>query len=379
MQTPSFYRVEIPLSELVQKAQSLTSVKQNQPEQKIQQIVSIDDLRSRTSASGMPQVTLTLCQAMENLECAKECGVKSIIVLEKFGKNLPITAFDAFDNVFLTKNFSWTLSEINPPFQYHNSWLGGGKIHPTAVIDPTAQIGKEVTIGAYTVIGKNVVIGDRAVLGPHCVLEDHVHIGSSTTLIGQIWLGNYTYIGSNCLIHAFVSLGMEGFGFFTAPNGEHKHIPQIGNVVIEDQVEIKTFVAIDRSTLGTTLVKRGSKFDNHCHIAHNCEIGENSLMAGGFMMAGSSRVGKQFMTGGGTLITDHVNVTDNVILAGKSGVTKDITQKGIYGGYPLQAYRDSVKSLANIAELTNMRKQIATIMKHLGLSSSADKGDAHGS
>ncbi|MFN8945172.1 MAG: UDP-3-O-(3-hydroxymyristoyl)glucosamine N-acyltransferase, partial [Pseudobdellovibrionaceae bacterium] len=323
-----------------------------------------------------------LCQTVNHLKAAEEAGIQTIIILEKFNRALKPEAFENFENVYSSKHFSWTLSDLLPAFQYKNSFLTTQKIHPTAVIESTAKIGSQVSIGAYSVIGKNVEIEEGAAIGPHCVIEDFVKIGFGTTLVSHVWIGTFTVIGKNCILHPFSSLGMEGFGFFTQPSGEQRHVPQIGNVVIEDQVEIKTFVAIDRSTLGTTLIKRGTKFDNHCHIGHNCEIGENALLAGGFMMAGSSKIGNQFVAGGGTLVSDHVKITDHVMLGGKSGVIKDISTKGIYGGYPLQPFRESLKSLANIAELTKMRKQIAQVMKHLGLSSSDakdEKGDAHGS
>lgn len=355
-------------SQLTEKSASLAIMKLNQPQTSIQSVIAWEDLLALPKSEVGPNI-ISLCQTADQISPAAQTGLKNIIVLEKIKKTLDPAILESFDNVFASKNFSWTLSDLLPFFKYQNSFLTENKPHPTAVIDPSAQLGKNVTIGAYTVIGKNVRLADNVSIGPQCVIEDFVQVGEGTTLVTQVWLGAHTQVGKNCLLHPFISLGVDGFGFFTQPSGEHKKVPQIGYVVVEDFVEMKSFVAVDRGTLGATRIKKGTKFDNHCHIAHNCEIGENSLLAGGFFAAGSTKVGKQFMCGGNTVLTDHIRITDNVMLAGRSTATKDIEKSGAYGGYPLQPLRESLKNLANIAELTTMRKQLSLVMKHLGLGS----------
>lgn len=375
------------LTQILEKSTSLKSVKISDNQTKIQKILPSNQLMHDDQTPltlQQKQVTMTLCQTQDSLDLACKAGVKNIIVLEKFSSQLNPTAFENFDNVLSSKNFSWTLSDILPAFEYKTSWFSENSVHSTAVIDPTATLGNGLAIGAYTVIGKNVVIGNNCQIGPHCVIEDGVQIGAQTTLVSQVRVGSFAKIGDHCLLHPFVSLGTDGFGFFTSPTGQHQKVPQIGNVVLEDHVELQTFVVIDRSTLGTTRIGKGTKIDNHSHIAHNCEIGENAMIAGGFFLAGSSKIGRQFMCGGTTIVSDHVEITDHVVLAGKSTVVKDIVKKGAYGGYPLQPLREYLKNVANIAELTTMRKQIAYIMKHLGLSTNTpndfnEKGDVHGS
>jgi UDP-3-O-[3-hydroxymyristoyl] glucosamine N-acyltransferase len=376
------------LGQMIAKSTSLRLIKQSNIEAHIQKLIPSNQLLQKNNGPLNPQeqqVMMTLCQTPKSLELARNAGLKNIIVLEKLSSQMKSLDFEGFDNVLASKNFSWTLSDILPEFEHQTSWFSSAdRIHPTAVIDPSVTLGSNVSIGAYTIIGKNSHIGDHCKIGPHCILEDGVQVGAMTTLVSQVRIGSFSKIGEHCLLHPFVSLGTDGFGFFTSPSGQHRKVPQVGNVILEDHVELQTFVVVDRSTLGTTRIGKGTKIDNHAHIAHNCEIGENGLIAGGFFLAGSSKIGRQFMCGGTTIISDHVEITDHVMLAGRSTVVKDISQQGAYGGFPLQPLREYLKNLANIAELTTMRKQIAQMMKHLGLSPNTsvdlnDKGDAHGS
>jgi UDP-3-O-[3-hydroxymyristoyl] glucosamine N-acyltransferase len=241
-------------------------------------------------------------------------------------------------------------------------------IHPRSCVHPTARIGKNVIIGPGAVIGAEVKIGDHSIIGANAVIENHVHIGANTIIHPLAYIGTYCEVGSFCEIHPHVTIGADGFGFVPLKDSHPVKIPQLGRVVIENHVEVGANCTIDRAAMAETRLRSGVKLDKQCHIAHNCELGENSMGAGGFMMAGSSKTGKNFMAGGNALITDHTTVCDNVMIAGLSGVTKDITEPGTYGGYPLQSIKDSLKTLASTTHLSEMRKQLSRILKHLNLS-----------
>jgi len=147
---------------------------------------------------------------------------------------------------------------------------------------------------------------------------------------------------------------------------QHK-IPQLGIVVLEDFVEFGANCAVDRATLGETRIGEGTKFDNLCHVAHNCQIGRHSVYAAGFFVAGSSTIGDHFMVGGTTAVGDHLQISDNVTLGGRSVVTSDIPKAGAYAGYPLEPFAEARRTLVNLTYVTKMRKQLLQIQKHLGL------------
>jgi UDP-3-O-[3-hydroxymyristoyl] glucosamine N-acyltransferase len=247
-----------------------------------------------------------------------------------------------------------------------------GDHHPTAVVHDRASIGKNVVLGPYCVIGAGAVIGDGCLIGSHTVVENGAQVGASTILHPHVFLGADCRVGRDCEIHPHTSIGSDGFGYASGKTGRPKKIPHLGNVVIGDEVEIGSNCAIDRAKLASTYIRSGAKLDNICHIAHNCDLGENGFYTAGFFMAGSTKIGKHFVTGGNSVVSAHLTLTDNVTLAGRSTVTADITEPGPYGGYPLQPLRDALRSIANIAHLTEMRKNLNRVMKRLNISE-ADK------
>ena len=243
-----------------------------------------------------------------------------------------------------------------------------GAHHPTALVHPTATIGKNVMLGPYCVIGANSVIGDGCLIGSHTVIENEVRIGTGTILHPHAFIGAGCEIGSGCEIHPHTSLGSDGFGYAPDAKGSPNKIPQLGNVVVGDRVEIGSNCAIDRATLTSTYIRSGVKIDNICHIAHNCDLGEEGLYTAGFMMAGSTKIGKRFMTGGNSVVSSHLTIADNVSLSGRSNVTKSIPKAGAYGGYPLQPLQDALRSAVSFGHLTQMRRDLKKVMSHLRLS-----------
>lgn len=250
--------------------------------------------------------------------------------------------------IWTTANIHESMSSVLQLFDKKLEHLTAG-IHPTACIHPTAQVSKTAHIGAYTVIDAHAIIGDEAVLYPH------------------VYIGAYCEIGKRCYISSHVSIGTDGFGFFTDKNSIHHKIPQIGKVVIEDDCEFGSHCAVDRATLTETRIKKGSKFDNFCHIAHNVQIGENAIVAAGFIVAGSTIIGKNLMTSGGVHILGHLKITDNVVLSGRACALQNIEEPGMYGGWPLESHKESIKTHVSIPKIKEIRKQVNTIMKHLNL------------
>jgi UDP-3-O-[3-hydroxymyristoyl] glucosamine N-acyltransferase len=243
-----------------------------------------------------------------------------------------------------------------------------GERHATAVVHPSASIGANVVLGPYCVVGAESVIGDDCLIGSHTVIENKVKIGAHTILHPHVFVGSACEIGSNCEIHPHTSIGSDGFGYAPDARGKPRKICQLGNVVIGDDVEIGSNCAIDRATLTSTHIRSGAKLDNICHIAHNCDLGEDGLYTAGFMMAGSTTIGRRFMTGGNSVVSAHLTIADDVSLSGRSTVTKSIGHAGAYGGYPLQPLQDALRTTANLGHLSKLRRDLKKIMDHLKLS-----------
>lgn len=226
---------------------------------------------------------------------------------------------------------------------------------PHHFVHPSAQVGKNVIIGFGSFIGARSIIGDGTRIGSQVTIENDCVVGSNCIFHPQVFVGADTQIGSYCEIHPHTTLGSDGFGYVTDPtSGVHHKIPQVGRVVLEDNVEIGSNCAIDRATLTETRIKKGTKFDNLIHIAHNCEMGEGSLVTAGFMTAGSTKFGKNFTTGGQCASTGHITIADNVTLAGRTAVMSDIEEPGVYGGFPavkIQSFLKMQKALLDLPEM----------------------------
>jgi UDP-3-O-[3-hydroxymyristoyl] glucosamine N-acyltransferase len=243
-----------------------------------------------------------------------------------------------------------------------------GERHPTAVVHPEAVIGNGVFLGPYCVIGAGAHIGDGCMIGSHTVIENEAQIGERTILHPHVFVGAACRIGDDCEVHPHTSIGSDGFGYAVDPDGRPRKIVHLGNVVIGDAVEIGSNCAIDRAKLTSTFIRSGTKLDNICHIAHNCDLGENGFYTAGFMMGGSTKIGRQFVTGGNSVVTAHVTLADNVVLSGRSSVTNDVPEAGHYAGYPLQPLREAMKTAVSIGHLNEIRKNLKRVMRHLHLS-----------
>jgi UDP-3-O-[3-hydroxymyristoyl] glucosamine N-acyltransferase len=239
-------------------------------------------------------------------------------------------------------------------------------IDESAFIHESAEIGKDVYIGAFVHIGPNSKVGDNAKIYPHCYLSNNAEVGSGTTLQAGVKIYDNSKIGSNCIIHGGVVIGADGFGF--APNSENQYnkVAQIGNVIIEDHVEVGANTTIDRATLGSTIIRKGVKIDNLIQIAHNVEIGENTVIAAQTGIAGSTKIGKNCMIGGQVGIIGHLKIADNVKIAAQSGIGSSILKEGqIVQGSPHLAIRDYKMSYIGFKRLPELMKKIDALEKEI--------------
>jgi UDP-3-O-[3-hydroxymyristoyl] glucosamine N-acyltransferase len=269
---------------------------------------------------------------------------------------------------FTVKNISLGMAVLLKYFDAkRRRFTQWGERHPTAVVHAEAVIGKGVFLGPYCVIGAGASIAEECLIGAHAVVENDASVGPRSILHPHVFIGARCEIGADCEIHPHTSIGSDGFGYSVDASGRSLKISHLGNVKIGDRVEIGSNCAIDRATLTSTYIRSGTKVDNICHIAHNCDLGENGFFTAGFMMGGSTKIGSRFVTGGNTVVTAHVTVADNVVLQGRSNVTNDVTEAGAYGGYPLQPLKQALKTAVSIGQLNEIRKNLNRVMRHLGL------------
>jgi UDP-3-O-[3-hydroxymyristoyl] glucosamine N-acyltransferase len=249
-----------------------------------------------------------------------------VIINQNFVLTAPVTA--TLIRVEKAENAFARLLEM-----YNQVKLNKKGISKLSFIADSATIGTDIYAGEFSFVGENAIIGNNVKIYPQVYIGDNAVIGDNTTLFAGVKIYSETSIGKNCIIHSGTVIGSDGFRF--NPESDHKKVPQIGNVVIEDDVEIGANCAIDRATLGSTILRKGVKFDNLIHIAHNVEIGENTYFAANGVVAGSTKIGKNCMFSGQVGIIGHLNIADNTIITAQSGISKSITKKGeVYMGSP---------------------------------------------
>ena len=241
-------------------------------------------------------------------------------------------------------------------------------IHPSAIIETTAVIGKDVYIGPYVYVGENCIIGDGCSLFPNVYLGDNSRLGLKCTLNPGVKIYHDCVLGDNCVIHAGTVIGSDGFGFAPQSDSEFMKIPQIGNVIIEDNVEIGANVAIDRATMGSTIIRKGVKLDNLIQIGHNVEIGENTVMAGQTGVAGSAKVGKNCMIGGQVGIVGHLRIADGTKIGAQSGIPGNIKKENTtLLGTPAIDHRDYLRSSVVFRNLPELKTKIDELEKQVEL------------
>ncbi|MFT6971297.1 MAG: UDP-3-O-[3-hydroxymyristoyl] glucosamine N-acyltransferase [Roseivirga sp.] len=239
-------------------------------------------------------------------------------------------------------------------------------VEKTGVEEPsfqakTIELGENVYLGAFSYLGENVKIGNGAKIYPNCFIGDNVEIGEGTIIHAGVKVYANCKIGSHCKLHSGVVIGSEGFGYAPQPDGTFKAIPQTGNVILHDYVDIGANTVIDCATMGSTIINQGVKIDNLVQIAHNVEIGKNTAIASQAGISGSAKIGENVMIGGQAGITGHLSIANKVIIGPQSGVPKTIKEQGIFTGTPVMDHRDFLRvsiALRRLPELINRVTQL---------------------
>jgi UDP-3-O-[3-hydroxymyristoyl] glucosamine N-acyltransferase len=231
-------------------------------------------------------------------------------------------------------------------------------IQQPVYIDATAKIGSNVFIGAFAYLGEKVVVADGVKIYPNAFLGNNVMVGSNTVIHPGVKIYHDCVIGNNVVIHAGTVIGSDGFGFAPQADGSFKKIPQIGNVIIEDNVEIGANSTIDRATMGSTIIKAGAKLDNLLQIGHNAEVGNNTIIAAQSGISGSTKVGNNVMIGGQAGVVGHITIGDGAKINAQSGVSKSIEPGKIVTGSPAFDYTAALRSQATTRKLPELERRI---------------------
>jgi UDP-3-O-[3-hydroxymyristoyl] glucosamine N-acyltransferase len=239
-------------------------------------------------------------------------------------------------------------------------------IHATAVIESTAKVGSDVYIGPYSYIGENCIIGEGCSVYPHVYIGDNTKLGNGCTINPGVKIYHDCIIGEGCIIHAGSVIGSDGFGFAPQSENEFMKIPQLGNVVLEDHVEIGANVTIDRATMGSTFIRKGVKLDNLIQIGHNVEIGENTVMAAQTGISGSTKVGKNCMFGGQVGLAGHLKIANGTKIGAQGGVLGDVKEENcVIIGSPAIELKQFLKSSVIFKKLPEMKVKIDSLEKEL--------------
>lgn len=238
-------------------------------------------------------------------------------------------------------------------------------IENPSFIDDSATLGNDVYCGAFAYIGKNVRIGNHVKIYPHTYIGDNSVIGDDTILFSGVKIYEDTRIGRACVLHSGAVIGSDGFGFAPMEDGTYKKIPQVGNVILEDLVEIGANTTIDCATMGSTIIRKGTKIDNLVQIAHNVEIGENTVMAALTGIAGSTKVGKNCRFGGQVGVAGHITIGDNVNLGAMTGVSNNIKSDRTVLLAPAMDIAQAAKVTVVYRNLPALREQVLNLEKQV--------------
>ena len=239
-------------------------------------------------------------------------------------------------------------------------------IHSTAVIESSAKIGSDVYLGPYSYVGENAVIGDGCSVYPHVYIGDNTRVGNKCILYPGVKVYHECLLGNGCIIHAGSVIGSDGFGFAPQSENEYMKIPQLGNVVLEDNVEIGANVTIDRATIGSTIIRKGVKLDNLIQIGHNVEVGENTVMAAQSGISGSTRLGKNCMVGGQVGFAGHIKIANGTKIGAQAGILGEIKEENTaIIGSPAFDIKQFMRSAVIFKRLPDMKTKLDTLEKEV--------------
>ncbi|TWO33032.1 UDP-3-O-(3-hydroxymyristoyl)glucosamine N-acyltransferase [Seonamhaeicola sediminis] len=256
------------------------------------------------------------------------------------------------------KSFSKLLEYYN---EVKNNKVG---IEEPSFISSTANHGENLYLGAFSYLGENVSIGDNVKIFPNVYIGDNVTIGHNSVIFAGAKIYSETVIGDGCVINSGAIIGADGFGFAPNEKGEYNKVPQIGNVILEDFVDIGAATTIDRATLGSTIIRRGVKLDNQIQIAHNVDIGKNTVIAAQTGVAGSTKIGENCQIGGQVGIVGHITIGNNVKIQAQSGIGRNVKDNEVLQGSPALPYADYNKSYVHFKNLPKIVKTINDLEKN---------------
>ena len=248
---------------------------------------------------------------------------------------------------------------------YNQVKLMKSGIEQPSVISENVTYGTDLYLGSFCYVGKNVIIGNNVKIYPNTFIGDNVTIGNNCVFFAGVRIYSETEIGDNCVIHSGTIVGSDGFGFAPHDDGTYSKIPQIGNVILEDDVEVGSCTTIDRATMGSTVIRKGVKLDNQIQIAHNVEIGEHTVIAAQTGIAGSTKIGRNCMIGGQVGISGHLTIGDNVRIQAQSGIGKNIKDGEIIQGSPAFNYGDFSKSYVHFKNLPKIVSDLDALKKKI--------------
>ena len=289
-----------------------------------------------------------------HIEKAKTCKAAAVMLPEGV-ENFPKTALYVEDP---RAAFAKLLETFTPKLERPV------EVSDKAHIGKDVKIGKNVTIMPFAVVDDHAVIGDNVVIYPHTYIGQYAEIGEDTVIYSSATVREYCQVGKRCVIHSSAVIGSDGFGF-TTKDGVHTKVPQVGIVVVEDDVEIGAHDGIDRAAMGATVIGKGTKIDNLVHIGHNCKIGANCLIVAQTGISGSTTVGHNVTFGGQTGTVGHINIGANSVYAGRAGIIGDMPEGVFCAGFPVQPHAEWLRMQALMKRLPEMNKKIKQLEKKL--------------
>lgn len=230
-------------------------------------------------------------------------------------------------------------------------------VHPTAVLGKNVSLGENVSVGAHAYVGDGTILGDNTVVHPLAYIGPETLTGSDCEIHPQVYIGPRVQMGKRVIVHAGASVGADGFGYLQTEHG-HRKIPQIGTVILEDDVEVGANSTIDRATVAATRIGAGTKIDDQVHVAHNVVLGRNCLLCGQVGIAGSTTIGDNVVMGGQAGVNDHVEIGSNIVIAARASVFGNLDEEGIYSGYPAAPHQKQLRSIAHMRRLPRLMDRI---------------------
>ncbi len=326
--------------------------------------ITIDKL-GKIDENNLPEGSICFLSNMKYEHYIYTTKASAVIVGEDFVPKNNITN----TNLIIVKNaysaFTQLLEEYDKIITIQSLQKKIGIENP-AFVASTAILEKNVYVGAFAYIAENVKLGENVKIFPHVYIGENVVIEANTVVYSGVKIYPNAIIGKNCIFHSGVVIGAEGFGFAPQKDGSYKNIPQLGNVIIEDDVCIGANTTVDRATIGSTILRKGVKLDNLIQVGHNVEIGEHTVIAAQVGIAGSAKIGKYCAIGGQTGIAGHIEIANKTRMGGKTGVNKTITQENTtIQGNPAQSYISYMKASAIFRRLPDLDKKVEELEKKL--------------